>query len=722
MAGSVIDHITHPEWPNSFDSDATGQPLYVVRSSGDTAAYMMSHAHDGIGLSAPQIGAPGDIRYLFNQPIRATMLSMFVMGGLTFQMDSLQGLVAMTTTFTGTTDSLVRIMNVGTEIRNWTDGSLNCGGQREYFIAKPTDPLAAQVYAGPGSSGPPNVFYDYQEVQLPPSERSHSVTSLRIQAMQIPNCSYYSTSGVFGLALTPSFTVSNRSGQPVTPLTQTNAEWATNPYGGFVYNGVLYNGESMIDSLGCELTCLAMVDRYFGGTATPTTINAFLQNAPYTYNLLGYIPTEAFFVDSVGGTGVGDHIRCEWRLPHEAPPTSGVWAIQKNLTTIQNVPIGVVSVESAVDTTLRCRITSLFRTWPLDTALFGLVYRDIFWVVASRFFSDPTHTGTTPRWDATLTPYESVGVPLIEQALSDSLPVLLSVNDDSHWVLATGMTPYWVPGNPARGTYGVADPLFAQTSLYPAFDNGFRDAITVDRYQPVPRAPAVGGGGSLLAMVLVGDAHAYVRGPAGGEVSYDEVSDSYVSTLAGATALRGLRLNQSTPPHDIIVIDQPAVGSYQLDLVSESSGRATATLTAVDPQGTSTITSCDAVLNLGTESGYLLNDNAGQLTTTSLGVTDVATHAPAAVAGLQIVPNPARGAPRILLTLPDAADGKIEVFDVTGRRLEVLFAGHSKAGTHELMLSGGGGLNPLRRPGLYFVRASFGTWTKTTRIVSLEGQ
>lgn len=715
-SGNFVDNIKHIEWSNSFDSDSTldsqghPTPLLVVRSPGDTVAALMSHAHNGLGLSAP-----AEVRYPLN--VRATTLVTLAIGGLTFVQDVGQALLQTTVTFSSG-DSTTTQFLVGSEVRNWSDGTLQCNGvPSSYLTTAPSDPLNAVIFPGPP------VYYDLQSIPLPPADRSAKVTSVDVKALQISNgCNQNSTSGVFGLALVPSFTVRNRAGQPVTRLSQTDPTWGTAPYGGFYYNGVLYNGESMIDTLGCELTCLAMVDRYFGGTATPATINSFLQNAPYTNGFPGYLATKAFSVDSVGTIGVGAYIRCEWRLP-EAPQIGGVWAIQKSAP-LSVPPIGVVSVESAVDATLRCRITSVFGSWPSDTARFALVYRDVDWQAASTLFSDPTHTGASPRWNAAIFEYDSVDVRLVEQALCDSLPVLLNVNDNLHWVLATGMTPYWVPGGAARGTYALADPLYGQSGLYPGYGNGFRRVVTVDRdpSHPQPRAPGAGSGRPLLAVVLVGNAHAYISGPGGGEVSYDEASDSYVSTLAGAKALRGVRLTASAARHDIVVIDQPAVGSYQLDLVSESPGMATATLTAVDPQGTSTLSSCDATLGLGTAARYLLNDTAGQLTITSLGVTDVAVQPAGAVGGLQVVPNPARGVPRILLTLSSAADGEVAMFDVTGRRLEVLFAGRAQAGTHEVALIGGGVLNSLRRPGLYFVRASFGSWTRTARVAILEGQ
>lgn len=78
---------------------------------------------------------------------------------------------------------------------------------------------------------------------------------------------------------------------------------------------------------------------------------------------------------------------------------------------------------------------------------------------------------------------------------------------------------------------------------------------------------------------------------------------------------------------------------------------------------------------------------------------------PDAGAGARIVPNPSRGPARLLLTLPQAGDIRIAVFDAMGRRIGISSLLHLSAGPHDLPLESliGG---PVARPapGVYLYR------------------
>ncbi|MDX1421331.1 MAG: T9SS type A sorting domain-containing protein, partial [Rubricoccaceae bacterium] len=78
--------------------------------------------------------------------------------------------------------------------------------------------------------------------------------------------------------------------------------------------------------------------------------------------------------------------------------------------------------------------------------------------------------------------------------------------------------------------------------------------------------------------------------------------------------------------------------------------------------------------------------------------------APGSVVSLSVSPNPSRGAAAVSLTLSEAADAEVAVYDVLGRRVVVLHEGTLAAGRHAFGL-GGARLGP----GVYVVRVTTGS-------------
>lgn len=71
-------------------------------------------------------------------------------------------------------------------------------------------------------------------------------------------------------------------------------------------------------------------------------------------------------------------------------------------------------------------------------------------------------------------------------------------------------------------------------------------------------------------------------------------------------------------------------------------------------------------------------------------------------------PNPARTDTRFALTLPDAADIRVEAFDLAGRRVRVLADGPREAGAADLTWDLRDDQGHLLRAGMYIVRAHVG--------------
>jgi len=85
-----------------------------------------------------------------------------------------------------------------------------------------------------------------------------------------------------------------------------------------------------------------------------------------------------------------------------------------------------------------------------------------------------------------------------------------------------------------------------------------------------------------------------------------------------------------------------------------------------------------------------------------------------------IIPNPARGAMRFTLELPDAAEVRVEVFDLDGRRVRMLSPGRLPAGSRSLAWDGTDAFGARVAPGIYFNRVQVGGQAVTRRFVVLR--
>jgi hypothetical protein len=111
----------------------------------------------------------------------------------------------------------------------------------------------------------------------------------------------------------------------------------------------------------------------------------------------------------------------------------------------------------------------------------------------------------------------------------------------------------------------------------------------------------------------------------------------------------------------------------------------------------------------GNESGYALAGPGGTV--------DVANAAPLVFALDGVRPNPVFGpALTVHFTLPDGSPARLELLDVTGRRVASRNAGALGAGHHALDLVAAQGL----QPGIYFIRLTRGSSVLTARAAVLE--
>ena len=81
----------------------------------------------------------------------------------------------------------------------------------------------------------------------------------------------------------------------------------------------------------------------------------------------------------------------------------------------------------------------------------------------------------------------------------------------------------------------------------------------------------------------------------------------------------------------------------------------------------------------------------------------------------QNYPNPFNPTTRFTIALPKAEKVKIEIFNVLGQRVRVLFSGHLPAGTHKFTFQAQG-----LASGLYFYRLKAGTFVRTKKMLLMK--
>jgi hypothetical protein len=117
-----------------------------------------------------------------------------------------------------------------------------------------------------------------------------------------------------------------------------------------------------------------------------------------------------------------------------------------------------------------------------------------------------------------------------------------------------------------------------------------------------------------------------------------------------------------------------------------------------------------AVANFGSNTVSTLFQSAAS-------VAAVPPTPPAPGIELAIAPNPASRELGLHFTAPSAGAARVELFDLSGRRVATLFDGVVPAGRSSLRLAIGAGATPAIGPGLYLVRATAPGYIATGRVV-----
>jgi hypothetical protein len=102
-------------------------------------------------------------------------------------------------------------------------------------------------------------------------------------------------------------------------------------------------------------------------------------------------------------------------------------------------------------------------------------------------------------------------------------------------------------------------------------------------------------------------------------------------------------------------------------------------------------------------------------------VTDAGPPAmPSSFALHQNVPNPFNPTTRIRFDLPEAADVRLAIYDVSGRKIRELASGATAAGAREVTWDGRDAAGRAAASGIYFYRLDAGRFTQTRKMILLR--
>jgi hypothetical protein len=103
------------------------------------------------------------------------------------------------------------------------------------------------------------------------------------------------------------------------------------------------------------------------------------------------------------------------------------------------------------------------------------------------------------------------------------------------------------------------------------------------------------------------------------------------------------------------------------------------------------------------------------LDSTATPIYENSPNLPAELSVSQNYPNPFNAQTTIHYTLPTASDVSIDIFEITGRRVEALVSGHQDAGEHEAIWNAGN-----QASGVYFYRLKAGEYSKSEKCILLK--
>jgi hypothetical protein len=199
-------------------------------------------------------------------------------------------------------------------------------------------------------------------------------------------------------------------------------------------------------------------------------------------------------------------------------------------------------------------------------------------------------------------------------------------------------------------------------------------------------------------------------------VSFDDILPVSLSTFSAQTSTDGIRLNFS-------VASETNNDLFEIWRSTEADGNF-AKIAEIPSQGNSTsghnYEYVDRTVTVGQTYWYYLANVDLQGNRTEhrdflRSTTFTGTNAIPTAFALSAYPNPFNPRTTISLSLPEASDVRVNVFDIAGRYVQTLGVSHYEAGTHSLTFDAG-----ALPAGVYFVRAQAGSLTRTEKLLLLK--
>lgn len=673
-SGNVIDHTNVMAYPGSLISPA----LLVLRSPGssDTVALFRSMPNDGIFLEVNEGASQSYSTYVVSPPQYITSIGTLAMGVNIYNStapfaDFNKPLMRVVATYVDG-DTAVVTLHVGNHLRALFDsGSLNCGFPRPLYTLAPTHSLSGVIYQSGGYA------YDVQELELPASKRSKRVASIRVEgvlldhvcSIQVPHI--YASSRLSGLSAWPEFEVKNAQNQPVVRQSQNTGE----AHGGYRFGGVVVGTRRLTDDTACQVASLAMCYTFAGFECTVDQLNAYLQDHR------GYQPSDVARVSWSSPTG--DAIRYTvYTRDDTRLRTDDLFLVERGDYTNPLATYRVTSPGHAV------RLVNHDPSTPAVEGDKCRVYWNMLTRVADAFTQGPTLLTTDLVASTQLSDQ-------VEGLLAQGIPVQVNLETVGHMVVADGRAASFRPGGAARGTYSIKDPYNARnfTRLIESgvingrpydYANKFRLARYVTPQGAVlplaPDSPTVAGSGvASLSLLVDGARRVELVDPLGRVMSRDASTGEDVSEIPGAWIMdigsehdNGADWDDSQTGYSIDV-EVALDGHYLVRLYAENGLALNAS--SYDETG---VISSDAVGDTTVGATANLYDVVYAVSTRTVTVAYLGTLGvsppplPANPSRLAVLSNPSSGPVRFVVTGLTGGEDAIEVFDTSGRRVDVL--------------------------------------------------
>ena len=663
-SGNTSDHLNFAGYPSSLASPPSLLVMRPTPGSPDTMALFNSFAKDATYFEVNAVQTQSFSTYTVSPPQFATSLGSLLMGvnvynGTGAFADFGKQLATATITYVDGDTTIARL-NVGTFLRDYFDsGPLTCGpSSYPIYSTRPTDPGSAYIYEVGGD------YFDAQESLLPKSKRAKRIASVRIEGSLLDHfCStfvphIYAGSRFSGFAIWPNFTVANASSQPVMRLTQfTNVD-----HGGYMFGGIPVGTRRTTNVTACQVASMAMDYTYTGFACTVNGLNTYLQQNR------GYEPDQVAIVTFVSPSGdairytatgktklnVGDRFLVEHGTYTNPLATYQVTVAgrlgQASRTTIHNATIPSVGDPGRVYWKMKPRVADGF-------------------------------TGS-PQLRSIDLPDSPQLAAQVEGLLVQDIAVQLNVPD--HFVVACGWTSSFRPDGSARGTYAIKDP-FDNRNFTKLIEGKYRNTFTMARYVVPTGALEVRGNIAAvsdppgLGILASGARRIEVIDPLGRHMLRD------AGTGEGVYEIPDACIEDVSSEHDNGGdVDDPLTG-YDIEIPTTVDGHYTVTVYSDDGlamsangyASTGIFASDNAVDTTAAPVGNvydLLYSGSGQ----SVSLTHVGTLGvnimppPSGPSLLRVRHNPTTGPVEFDITGVEVAGDAIEVFDISGRRVDVV--------------------------------------------------